>query len=231
MTFTDKSLPAQAAHAYVAESAETTRRAADACVTDLVRAAESVAQTFHSGGKLFVCGNGGSAADAQHLAAEFTSTLTRDFVRPSLPAIALTTDTSFLTAYGNDFGFDGIFARQVEGLGRRGDALLALSTSGNSQNIVRAVETANRMGIATILFTGLGGGKAAELATIAIKVPSKSTGHTQEAHVALYHALCAAVEDILYPGRRSNPPPAGTGLEPAPAKARVRADVPRLQAR
>jgi phosphoheptose isomerase len=219
LTTTDMSRLASAAHAYVAESAETTRRSADACVQDLLRAVDVVAQSFKSGGKLLICGNGGSAADAQHLATEFTSTLTRDFVRPSLPAIALTTDTSFLTAYGNDFGFDGIFARQVEGLGRRGDALLALSTSGNSQNIVRAIETAKSMGIATIAFTGLGGGRAAELAAIAIRVPSKTTGHIQEAHVALYHALCAAVEDILYPGRRTDSPPAARRLGPAPAKA------------
>src|SRR5205807_1764234 len=120
----------------------------------ILAAADLVAGAFRGGGKLLLCGNGGSAADCQHMAAEFTSRLSADFVRPALPAIAMTTDTSFLTAYANDFDFEGVFARQVEALGKPGDVLLAISTSGNSKNVIRAVETGKAMGLRTIVLMG-----------------------------------------------------------------------------
>jgi D-sedoheptulose 7-phosphate isomerase len=187
---------------YLTASSDVTRRAAAECASDASRAAAVIAGTFEAGGKLLICGNGGSAADSQHIATEFTSTLTRDFVRRSLPAVALTTDTSFLTAYANDFEFDNVFARQVEGLGRSGDTLFCLSTSGNSKNIVRALEAARGAGMRTVLFSGGAGGRAAALAEIAVLVPSTVTGHIQEAHIALAHALCAAVESRLFPEQR-----------------------------
>ena len=161
-------------------------------------AALLIASAFQSGGKLLLCGNGGSAADCQHMATEFTSRLTKDFDRPALPAIALTTDTSFLTAYANDLGFEDIFGRQIQALGKPGDVLLGISTSGSSANIIRAVEVARTAGLKTIALTG-SGGKLGALADVAIAVPSTKTSHIQEAHLAIEHAICDAVERILFP--------------------------------
>ncbi|HET9418434.1 MAG TPA: SIS domain-containing protein, partial [Chthoniobacterales bacterium] len=123
------------ARACLIESAEVKRLVVENCLDSIVSAAELIADAFRSGGKVLLCGNGGSAADCQHVAAEFVSILRRDFERPGLPAIALTTDTSFLTAYANDFGYEGLFARQVEALGKAGDLLVGISTSGNSVNV------------------------------------------------------------------------------------------------
>jgi len=171
-------------------------------LSNILRASRAIADSFRSGGKLLLCGNGGSAADCQHLAAEFTNVLTRDFDRPGLPAIALTTDTSFLTAYINDSRqFGEIFARQVDAIGRKGDALIGLSTSGSSANVIRAVEAAKAKGIATIALTG-NRGSLAELADISIRVPSANTQHIQEAHLAIEHAIADAVEQLLYPERQ-----------------------------
>jgi len=139
---------------HLRESAAVKLRTIETCTTSILAAAEWIAHSFRFGGKLLLCGNGGSAADCQHLAAEFTSRLSADFVRPGLPAIALTTDASFLTAYANDFDFDGVFARQVQALGKPGDVLLGISTSGRSKNVVRAVEAAREMGLKTVLLTG-----------------------------------------------------------------------------
>jgi len=166
-------------------------------VERIASAGELIAEMFRSGGKLLLCGNGGSAADCQHMAAELTSRLTRDFDRPALPAIALTTDTSFITAYANDVDFAGVFKRQVEALGRPGDALLAISTSGESPNIIAASEEARRRGLKTIALVGRGG-KLAAIADIAIMVPSEKTGHIQEAHLAIEHVICSIVEEILF---------------------------------
>jgi D-sedoheptulose 7-phosphate isomerase len=149
------------------------------------------------------CGNGGSAADSQHLAAEFTSLLRQEYPRPGLAAVALTTDTSFLTANANDFGFEGVFARLTQALGRKGDTLVGISTSGNSRNVVRAFEQARAMGIGTVAFTGIGGGRMAELADVVLSVPSNKVQHIQETHIALGHLLCQLVEESLFP----NPPP------------------------
>jgi D-sedoheptulose 7-phosphate isomerase len=167
------------------------------CSPAILAAADLVARSFNNGGKLLLCGNGGSAADCQHLAAEFTSRLTSDFPRPALPALALTTDTSFLTAYANDFDFDGIFARQVEALGKPGDVLLGISTSGRSKNVVRAVEVARKKGLQSIVLVG-NRGPLRNLADIAISVPSDSTQHIQETHLAIEHLVCHFVERALF---------------------------------
>lgn len=180
------------------------KEASSDVIETIVRAASAIHRAFQSGGKLLLCGNGGSAADCQHVAAEFTNILDRSFDRGPLPAIALTTDTSFLTSFVNDSRrFAEIFSRQVEALGRRGDVLLGLSTSGNSENVIRAVETARRMGIATVALTGQGG-KLGSVADITIAVPSKNTSHIQEAHLAVEHAICDAVEHLMFPEKGSS---------------------------
>jgi len=154
-----------------------------------------MARVLQSGGKILFCGNGGSAADAQHLAAEFVNRFQRD--RGALAAISLTTDTSVLTSIGNDSGFDRIFSRQVEALGRPGDLLVAISTSGNSPNVLRAVETARTLGVATVGLCGGTGGALASTADEAFVVPSRETPRIQEAHITLGHAWCALTEDLL----------------------------------
>jgi D-sedoheptulose 7-phosphate isomerase len=158
-------------------------------------AAKRSADSVRRNGKVLFCGNGGSAADAQHLAAELVGRLVRD--RRALPGLALSTDSSALTCIGNDFGFDEVFARQVEGLGRAGDVLIAISTSGNSPNVVRAVEVAKPMGIYTIGLLGRDGGKLAPLVDLPIVVPSDETARIQEAHIFLGHVMCALIEKEL----------------------------------
>jgi D-sedoheptulose 7-phosphate isomerase len=145
-----------------------------------------------AGGKLLLVGNGGSAADAQHIATELVVRFEKE--RPALPAIALTTDTSALTAAANDYGAERMFARQVEALGRPGDLLIAITTSGRSANITAALRTARAMGIATGLLTGRDGGEALALADIAVVVPSEVTARIQEMHILVGHILCAAIE-------------------------------------
>ncbi|MBB5059069.1 D-sedoheptulose 7-phosphate isomerase [Granulicella aggregans] len=158
----------------------------------LVRLSEMTAATMKSGGKLLVAGNGGSAADAQHLVAEFVGRLT--ISRPALRAVALTVDTSILTAVGNDFSFDHVFERQVEALGAPGDIFLGISTSGNSKNIVKAVKLANQMGLTTVGFSGNDGGAMAELCQLNIVIPSSTTMNIQESHLVLEHIYCMLVE-------------------------------------
>ncbi len=153
--------------------------------------------SLKNGGKVMFCGNGGSAADSQHLAAELVGRYKMN--RPALNSIALTTDTSILTAVGNDFGYDTIFERQVEGLGKKGDVLVGLSTSGNSKNVLLAMEKAKTLGITTIAFTGEKGGKMKEAADIAINVPSDITNHIQEMHIAVGHIICGFIEKELAP--------------------------------
>jgi D-sedoheptulose 7-phosphate isomerase len=155
-------------------SAEIVRRTAAECAADIALAADAIARAITEGGKILLCGNGGSAADCQHMAAEFVSRLTSDFLRPGIPAIALTTDTSFLTAYGNDVDFDGVFARQVDTLGRAGDVLIGISTSGRSKNVLRAIEHAKRGGSHQRCTDG-SGGPAADLAHISVRIPSEDT--------------------------------------------------------
>jgi D-sedoheptulose 7-phosphate isomerase len=183
-------------------SAEVKRLAAASCAPAIAEAAGVLIEAFRHGGRLLLCGNGGSAADCQHLATEFVGTLKRTRRRPALSAIALTSDTSFLTASANDFGFDHVFARQVEAHGRPGDALLAISTSGDSANVLRALERARSQGMKSVLLTGESGGKAAELVDIAIRVPSGDTQRIQESHIAIGHILCDLVELHLFPAAR-----------------------------
>lgn len=162
----------------------------------VLEAARITADAVRSGRKLMVCGNGGSAADAQHLVAEFVVRLEVD--RPALRAIALTTDSSILTAAGNDYGYEHVFERQVEALGNKNDVLLAISTSGNSRNCVLALEKARAMGVRTVSFTGSGGGAMKDLSEINVIVPSKVTMHIQESHLALEHIFCMVVERCCF---------------------------------
>jgi D-sedoheptulose 7-phosphate isomerase len=159
-------------------------------------AARLTADALKAGRKLMVCGNGGSAADAQHLVAEFVSRLVED--RPALRAIALTTDSSILTAIGNDYGYEHVFERQVEALGISGDVLLSISTSGNSKNCVRALQLARKMGIHTVSYLGNGGGSMRELSDISVIIPSKVTMNIQESHLALEHIFCLLVECFYF---------------------------------
>lgn len=183
--------------AHLLESAEVKREIAEKCIDSILTAANLIVDTFRSGGKVLLCGNGGSAADCQHVAAEFVNRLTVDFERPGLPAIALTTDTSFLTAFANDCGFEGVFERQVRTLGKPGDVLIGISTSGNSTNVIRAVEAARAANMRTIVLTG-SSGRLAGMANVAISVPSANTQYIQEAHLAIEHILCGLVERYLF---------------------------------
>ncbi len=162
----------------------------------VVSAAHIITDALKAGHKLLVCGNGGSAADAQHLVAEFVARLTVD--RPALRAVALTTDTSILTAIGNDHSYDNIFERQVEALGQPGDVLLAISTSGNSKNCVKALNQAKQLGVRTLAFTGNQGGAMRDLAEINVIIPSQTTMNIQECHLALEHILCMLVERFTF---------------------------------
>ncbi len=185
---------------HLMENSEVIRQVAEKCLDAIMEAAGVIAKTFKAGGKVLLCGNGGSAADCQHMAAEFVSLLTKDFKRPGLKAIALTTDTSLLTAYANDFGFEGVFARQVETLCNPGDVLIGISTSGNSENIIRAVEAAQRLKMFPIILTG-NDGQLAQMGLVAISVPSKSTQYIQESHVTVEHILCELVELLVFDER------------------------------
>ena len=162
----------------------------------LAQAAEATASAMKSGRKLMVAGNGGSAADAQHLVAEFVSRLVDD--RPAMRAVALTTDSSILTAVGNDYGFELAFARQIEALGQPGDVFLGISTSGRSPNVLRALELSRQMGIITVGLTGGSGGKMPPLCDYLIKIPSDVTMYIQQAHLALEHIFCLLVEHAYF---------------------------------
>lgn len=158
-------------------------------------AAAILAMAVRNGQKVMFCGNGGSAADSQHLAAELMGRYLKD--RAPLPAVALTVDTSALTAIGNDYSYAEVFSRQLRGLGRRGDVLVGLSTSGNSENVLRAMAAARELGIATIGLTGRGGGRLRTACDVAICVPADETNHIQEMHIAIGHYLCGFVEDAV----------------------------------
>jgi len=172
----------------------------------LTAAAEATAAALKSGRKLMVAGNGGSAADAQHLVAEFVSRLVQD--RPAMRAVALTTDSSILTAVGNDYGFDRLFARQIEALGQAGDVFLGISTSGKSPNVLAALELCREMGITTAGLTGSTGGKMPPLCDYCLRAPSDVTMYIQQAHLALEHIFCMIVEQKYFAGDQSlaNPP-------------------------
>jgi D-sedoheptulose 7-phosphate isomerase len=172
----------------IAVKAELGRRS----VEQIADAATLIVTRLQAGGKLIAFGNGGSAADAQHFVAELVGRFRAE--RKPFAAIALTTNTSSLTAIGNDYGFEEVFARQLEGIGSAGDVAIAISTSGNSSNIVRAIEAAKRLGMATIALTGRTGGEARELVDHCLRVPSDSTARIQEAHILIIHALSSVVE-------------------------------------
>ena len=158
--------------------------------------AERTIEVYRNGNKTLLAGNGGSAADAQHLAGEFVSRFYFD--RPGIPSIALSTDTSVLTAIGNDYGFEQLFARQVQANGVKGDMFIGLSTSGNSKNILRALEVCKEKEIITVGLTGMSGGKMAELCDYCIKVPSNETPRIQESHILIGHIICSIVEEALF---------------------------------
>lgn len=163
---------------------------------DIEKASREIIKAFRNGHKLLLAGNGGSAADAQHLAAEFVNKF--NFDRPGLPALALTTDTSILTSVGNDSSFQKIFARQISALGKEGDVFIAISTSGKSSNLVEAMKTAKLKEVITIGMTGASGGLMKELCDICIRVPSDETPRIQEAHILLGHIICSIVEEELF---------------------------------
>jgi D-sedoheptulose 7-phosphate isomerase len=168
----------------------------------ILAAAALVAECFRAGGKVLLCGNGGSAADCQHVSAEFVSRLTKDFTRPALPAIALTTDTSFITAFANDLAFEGIFARQVEALGKAGDVVWGISTSGESRNVALAFAQGRKQGLKCLALVGSGGSLAAT-ADAAVRVPSTNTQFVQESHLAIEHIICDLVERMLFGAEKS----------------------------
>jgi len=174
------------------EGAELRTVVARDCSTAIFEAADLITMCLQGDGKLLFFGNGGSAADAQHLAAEFVGRFVRE--RAGLPAIALTTDSSILTAVGNDYGFDQIFVRQVQALGRRGDIAIAISTSGNSLNVLEGVKEARKRKLKTIGLTGKDGGLLAQQTDVAIMVPSTSTARIQECHIAIGHLFCELVD-------------------------------------
>jgi D-sedoheptulose 7-phosphate isomerase len=181
---------------HAAKGADLRRDFFSAKAERIAQVALRLAFTLAKGNKLLLCGNGGSAADCQHLAAEFVNRFLMD--RPSLPAIALTTDTSILTAIGNDFGFEQVFSRQVRALGNPGDMLLAISTSGNSENILYALDAARERGVISCCLTGNGGGKMAGRCDILITVDAASTPLIQEIHIAAGHILCQLTDYYLF---------------------------------
>lgn len=159
-------------------------------------AALMVVNAYKLNSKTLIAGNGGSAADAQHIAGEFVSRFYFD--RPGIPSISLSTDTSIMTAIGNDYGFDKLFSRQVQALGNEGDVFIGITTSGNSENIIQALHSCNERGLKSIILTGESGGKASDLCDICIKIPSKITPRIQEVHILVGHIICCIVEEVLF---------------------------------
>ena len=176
------------------ESAEVKKKILSHCTEQILKAVEVISTAFKNGKKVLLCGNGGSAADSQHIATEFVIRLNPKIKRPGLPAIAITTDTSNLTAGGNDIGFENTFARTVEALGNEGDVLIGISTSGNSENVIRAIKTAKEKNMTVIGLLGKDGGRMKELCDIAIVVPSNNTQRIQEGHITIGHIISELVE-------------------------------------
>jgi D-sedoheptulose 7-phosphate isomerase len=177
----------------IATHAETLQQVKEHMSRKILDAGALVIKTIQNGGTIFLCGNGGSAADAQHIAAEFTGRFVKE--RRGLPAIALTTDTSALTAIGNDYGYVSVFARQLESLARTGDLLIAISTSGNSENVNKALETAKEKGLVTIGLSGKSGGEMNRLCDCNLVVPSAITARIQEMHILIGHMICEMVDE------------------------------------
>ncbi len=208
------------ARAALAEAARASARLAKENAAAVAAAAEALLACFENGGTAYFCGNGGSAADAQHLAAEFAGRYLVD--RPGLPAIALTTNSSAVTAIGNDYGYSDVFARQLEGLGAPGDVLVAITTSGRSESVRRAVRAAQALGMTTIGMTGAKGAAFAALCDVALVSPHESTPHVQEGHITMGHAFCLLVERAMF----------GEGTRaPRRAAARRRAGAKRVKGR
>jgi D-sedoheptulose 7-phosphate isomerase len=180
------------------ESSETKLKIKDQLTDEIIKAVDLLSSCFNDGKKLLLCGNGGSAADCQHIATELMIRLSHHIQRPALPAIALTTDSSNLTAGGNDIGFENVFARNVDGLGNKGDVLLAISTSGNSPNVIKAVDMAHKKGMKVIGFLGGNGGKLKDTVDLPIIIPSSNVQRIQEGHITVAHIICELVEDKLY---------------------------------
>ncbi|MGW8228205.1 MAG: phosphoheptose isomerase [Gammaproteobacteria bacterium] len=180
-------------------SIDTKQAAKDILADPIATAVERITTAFKAGNKILSCGNGGSAADAQHFSAELVCRFERE--RPGLPAVALTTDTSALTAISNDYHYDEVFAKQVKALGQAGDILLAISTSGNSANVIRAIEAAHEKGLTVVALTGRDGGNIASLLQdndVEIRVPANSTARIQEVHLLTIHCLCHQIDEVLF---------------------------------
>jgi D-sedoheptulose 7-phosphate isomerase len=180
------------------ESAETKQKIAAQCVSEIIKAIDMIIEAFNKKKKILLCGNGGSAADAQHLATEFVIRLNPKIQRPALPAIALTSDSTLLTAGANDIGYDNVFSRSVEALGESGDILIGLSTSGNSESVNNAFRKAREKGMKTIAFLGNNGGKSKDLVDLAIIVPSNDTQRIQEGHITVGHIVFQEVEQEMF---------------------------------
>lgn len=183
------------------ESADVKKKVAQECLESILTASQMIIDTFESGGKVMICGNGGSAADSQHMAGELVCMLNKAFERPGLPAIALSTDTSILTAHANDLGFKKIFKRQVDALGKAGDILIGITTSGSSPNILAAINSAKAVKIRTIMLTG-NSKKTKKLADVVLSVPSNNTQYIQESHIAIEHIICEIVEEHLFGAKK-----------------------------
>lgn len=168
----------------------------DSLINSIKEVANLTTKAYKDGNKTLLAGNGGSAADAQHIAGEFVSRFYFD--RPGIPSIALSTDTSIITAIGNDYGYDKLFSRQVEAQGVKGDIFIGISTSGNSKNIIEALDSCKKKGIISVGLTGASGGKMAELCDFCIKVPSSETPRIQESHIVIGHIICAIVEEEMF---------------------------------
>jgi D-sedoheptulose 7-phosphate isomerase len=182
-------------HEVFADHSAVAARAALELPAQLERVVGTMHECLRTGGKILACGNGGSATDAQHLVAELVGRFREE--RRALPAIALTADTAILTAVGNDYGYERVFARQVEALGQAGDVLLAFSTSGNSPNVVQAAQTARRLGCVVVAFTGARGGELAGHADVLVKAPSNTVARVQEVHTLCSHAICDALDALI----------------------------------
>ena len=186
---------------YLASSLEVKNKLVknEALIKKIQEVAELIENMYRRGNKLLIAGNGGSAGDAQHIAAEFVSRFFYD--RPGLPAIALTTDSSMLTAIGNDYGFKKLFSRQVQAQGSNGDVLIGISTSGNSLNIIEAINEAKKLGITTVALCG-SKGTLSEISDFVLDVPSSSTPHIQECHIVIGHIICGLVEELIFPDEK-----------------------------
>jgi len=195
VTTTDAARRTRVADGLRAAAAAHERLAAGPAVAAVAALADAIVTALKAGGTVLVFGNGGSAADAQHVVAELVGRFVRN--RRAWPAVALTTDTSILTAVGNDFGFDQVFARQIEALGRPGDVAVGITTSGDSANVLRGLEAADARGLVTAVLTGRGGGAAGRLAAIHLNVPETTTARIQEAHMTMLHLVCELVDDEL----------------------------------